>query len=83
MTLAIESHDTIGSDFLQMDENVRAVLVKKKGESGAFRVTGGGNDELQNVVTGPNEVGAVIVEIKAGQTGMCLGKPSFRRFVRR
>jgi hypothetical protein len=65
-----------------MDENVRAVLVKKKGESGAFRVTGG-NSQMQNVVTGPNEVGVVIVEIKPGQTGTCYGRPSLRRFFTR
>jgi hypothetical protein len=62
-----------------MAENVRAVLVRKKGQSGAFRVTGGGGNG-QNVVTGPKEVGVVIVEIKPGQTGMCFGKPSVRRF---
>jgi hypothetical protein len=66
-----------------MDENVRAVLVKKKGETGAFQVTGGGNSQMQNVITGPDEVGVVIVEIKPGQTGTCYGKPSFRRFYTR
>jgi hypothetical protein len=66
-----------------MDDNVRAVLVKKRGESGAFRVTGGGDNQLQNVVTGPKEVGVVIVEIKPGQTGMCFGRPSLRRFYTR
>lgn len=76
-TLFIEDQDTVGWDFLQMEDNVRAVLVRKEGGSGAFRVTGG---ETQNVVTGPSETGAVIVEIKAGQTGMCLGKPTIRRF---
>jgi hypothetical protein len=77
--LTIESEVTQGSDFQEMDSTVGAVLVKKKGESGAFRVTGG---ETQNVVTGPNESGVVIVVIKRGQTGMCLGRPSIRRFKR-
>ena len=77
--LTIESEVIQGSDFQEMDSTVGAVLVKKKGESGAFRVTGG---ETQNVVTGPNESGVVIVVIKRGQTGMCLGRPSIRRFKR-
>ncbi|KAI0571623.1 hypothetical protein L13192_10164 [Pyrenophora tritici-repentis] len=77
--LTIESGDIQGSDFQEMDSDVGAVLVKKKGDHGAFRVTGG---ETQNVVTGPNESGVVIVVIKRGQTGMCLGRPSIRRFKR-
>lgn len=66
-----------------MDSEVGAVLVKKQGARGAFRVTGGGaQNDVQNVVTGPEETGVVIVIIKPGQTGMCLGHPSIRRFSR-
>lgn len=63
-----------------MDPDIRAVLVRRKGEPGAFRVTGGGV-EVQNIVTGPKERGAVIVVISPGQVGMCFGHPSFRRFI--
>ncbi|KAH7061874.1 hypothetical protein BKA63DRAFT_497714 [Paraphoma chrysanthemicola] len=78
--LTIEPEDTIGHDFLEMDPNIRAVFVRRKGEPGAFRVTGRG-DDVQNIVTGPNERGAVIVVINPGQVGMCFGHPSFRRFI--
>jgi hypothetical protein len=66
-----------------MDSTVRAVFVTKQGANGAFRVTGGSQQEVINVVTGPREIGVVIVVIMPGQTGMCLGHPSIRRFYRK
>ncbi|KAF2818180.1 hypothetical protein CC86DRAFT_472985 [Ophiobolus disseminans] len=81
--LTIESEEKIWSEFQIMGSEVGAVLVRKKGNPGAFRVTGGGaQNKVQNVVTGPNESGDVIVVIKPGQTGMCLGRPTLRRFMR-
>ncbi|PSN58863.1 hypothetical protein BS50DRAFT_580402 [Corynespora cassiicola Philippines] len=81
-TVTIASEE-VGSDFLMMDESVGAVLVKKQSAHGAFRVTGRGTQsEVPNIVTGPSEAGFVIVAIKAGQTGMCFGRPSIRRFSR-
>ncbi|CAN9359967.1 unnamed protein product [Alternaria alternata] len=76
--LTIDSEDTVGADFKEVGKDIRAVLVRKRSGRGAFRVTGGGT--AQNVETGPDKDGAVIVLIKPGQTGMCLGKPSFRCF---
>ncbi|KAF2024860.1 hypothetical protein EK21DRAFT_77789 [Setomelanomma holmii] len=73
----LDSTDTIGETFLEIESDIRAVLVRKKGTAGAIRVTGG---EVLNIVTGPQEDGAVIVFIEPGQTGMCLGRASFRRF---
>ncbi|KAF2193619.1 hypothetical protein K469DRAFT_712409 [Zopfia rhizophila CBS 207.26] len=82
-TLTIDSKETVGSDFQIMDTTVGAVLVRKQGAHGAFRVTGAGRPkEVPNVVTGPGESGFVIVIIKPGQTGMCLGHPSIRLFFR-
>ncbi|KAF1358481.1 hypothetical protein EJ07DRAFT_179681 [Lizonia empirigonia] len=78
--LTIDSEDTVGADFKEVGHDIRAVLVRKKSGRGAFRVTGG--NAVQNVETGPDKNGAVIVLIKPGQIGMCLGKPSFRCFKR-
>jgi hypothetical protein len=81
--LTIDPNGTTGSDFQIMDNTVGAVLVTKQGAHGAFRVTGGTQQEVTNVVTGPGEAGLVIVVIKPGQTGMCLGHPSIRPFYRK
>ena len=79
----IESNWVTGSVLLEIDETVRAVLVKTDGREGAFRLTGNGlPGGVKDFVTGRNEREVILILIKAGQEGTCLHYPSIRMFHR-
>jgi len=80
--LEIESEIT-GRDFELVDPLICAILVKKQGAAGAVRVFA--SNDIRNVVTGPNEVGSVIVAVRTDKSEYCriLGTPSVRYFRRR
>lgn len=64
------------------DSSVCAILVTRKSEDGAVRVTGLENED-ENVVTGLREkLGYCIVIVRSGQLCSILGKPTYR-FIRR
>jgi nucleoside-triphosphatase THEP1 len=69
--------EEIGTAFKMVEPSVRAILVRKNSASGAVRVFG---TSVRNVVTGPKEVGFVIVVVKSGEECMLLGSPSVRYF---
>jgi len=80
--LKIEPEIT-GRNFELLDPLICAILVKKQGAAGAVRVFA--NNDIRNVVTGPNEIGSVIVAVRTGEGEFCriLGTPSVRYFRRR
>ena len=79
--LVLDKTEIVAIDFQIMSEDVRAVLIQKRCEKGAFKVAGEGlTKEIITVITGQDQHGISLVLIRPGQTGMCLGRPSLRRF---
>jgi hypothetical protein len=62
-----------------VDSLVYAIFVKKQSAFGAVRVFG---KEVTNVVTGPSEIGYILVAVRSdeGETCRILGAPSVRYF---
>jgi hypothetical protein len=79
--VTIDPTKSFPKSFSTADASVRAVLVYKEGAAGAVRVTGSNTPQpVPNVVTGTDETGLEIIEVKEGQTCMFFGNPAVRYF---
>ncbi|KAL4923410.1 uncharacterized protein BDV17DRAFT_244389 [Aspergillus undulatus] len=79
--VTIDPAKSFPKSFSITDASVIAVLVYKKGSAGAVRVTGPNTPQpVPNVVTGTDETGLEIIEVKEGQTCMFFGNPAVRYF---
>jgi hypothetical protein len=79
--VVIDPAKSFPKSFSTTDASVRAVLVYKNGSAGAVRVTGPNAPQpVPNIVTGPDEIGLEIIEVKDGQTCMFFGDPVVRFF---
>ncbi|PYI34282.1 hypothetical protein BP00DRAFT_423265 [Aspergillus indologenus CBS 114.80] len=77
--VSLDLHKSFPKTFTTTDASVRAVLVYKGASAGAVRVTGPNTPQpVPNVVTGPDEVGLAVLQVKEGQTCMFFGSPVVR-----